>query len=183
MVIIHETLIIWINGLRTLCVGQTKKIKIPIGHLANSGDLICPCIYNSVKLYKLQWQWNYKCTWNDMTSLNLRSSDLCIPVHVIHAHPQSSMLTSMYLYTWNHVDIQMHDTLAYTSWYSYSFSCLNYFCTELLSDCDIIFILVPKNILHTCFYAANISNEWTQWWINFLDCVTFAWVRWVYMCL
>lgn len=119
MVIIHETLIIWINGLdlksfRTQCVGQTKKIKIPIGHLANSGDLICPCIYNSVKLYKLQWQWNYKCTWNDMTSLNLRSSDLCIPVHVIHAHPQSSMLTSMYLYTWNHVDIQVHDTLAYT---------------------------------------------------------------------
>lgn len=47
-------------------------------------------------------------------SLNLRSSDLCIPVHVIHAHPQSSMLTSMYLYTWNHVDIQVHDTLAYT---------------------------------------------------------------------
>lgn len=79
---------------------------------------------------------------------------------------------SMCLYTWNHVDIQMHDTLAYTSWYSYSFSCLNYFCTELLSGCDIIFILVPKNILHTCFYAANISNEWTQWWINFLDCVT-----------
>lgn len=51
-------------------------------------------------------------------SLNLRSSDLCTPVHVIHvhAHPQSSMLTStcMYLYTWNHVDIQVHDTLAYT---------------------------------------------------------------------
>lgn len=75
-----------------------------------------------------------------------------------------------YLYTWNHVDIQVHDTLAYTG--THSFSCLNYFCTELLSDCDIIFILVPKNILHTCFYAANISNEWTQWWINFLDCVT-----------
>lgn len=105
-------------------------------------------------------------------SLNLRSSDLCTPVHVIHvhAHPQSSMLTSMYLYTWNHVDIQVHDTLAYTG--THLFSCLNYFCTELLSGCDIIFILVPKNILHTCFYAANISNEWTQWWINFLDCVT-----------
>lgn len=111
----------------------------------------------------------------DDLSLNWRSSDLCL--HVMHSHPLSfyvhGHVSNIYIYIamltfW--LSNAWHPSFIYR--YSNSYSWLNYYCTELLSDTDsdIIFIhlLVPKIILHTCY----ISNEWTLWWINFLDCAT-----------
>lgn len=178
VVIIHETLIIWIwygKVFKHCVLARQRKMDTNWSLSKLSWSLICPCSYNSVKhwfyiinysdseitnVHERRWlelklkilRSVYTC--NTFSSTVLLCSRTCIYIYI-------AMLTFWLSNAW-------HPSFIYR--YSNSYSWLNYYCTELLSDSDIIFIhlLVPKNIQHTCY----ISNEWTLWWINFLDCAT-----------